>query len=99
MSFTDGKRRVATEADCAVPWSGEPKGKRFRCALCGHRFEPGDGWRWQHGSNQSFIDPDTGSTFGVFNFKVCDDCDGDDVLDRWVQRNIEFRSPRFWALR
>lgn len=99
MSFTDGKRRVATEADLAMSWCGEKNGKRFRCYLCGHRFRAGDGWRWQYAGCRNFVNPETGKTFGVSNFFVCDGCDGDDVLDRWVQRNIEFCSPRFWALR
>ena len=99
MSFTDGNRRVATEEDLAMSWGGEKKGKRFRCYLCGHRFRVGDGWRWQYAAGRKFVNPETGKTFGVFNFVVCDDCDGDDVLDRWVQRNVDYNSSRFWALR
>lgn len=95
-SFTDQKRRVATEADCKAPWGGDRTGARFRCYLCGHRFQQGDGWRWVYSSARGLtID---GKKFGVINFLTCDACDGDDVLDRWVKRNEEFNSDRFWAL-
>jgi hypothetical protein len=97
MSFTDGKRRVATEHNCVTRWGGESKGRRFRCYLCGHRFQPGDGWRWQYAAGQNVTED--GRKFGVTNFLVCDACDGPDVLDRWVKRNAEFLSDRFWALR
>lgn len=96
--FTDGKPRIATEADCKTAWGGHPNGARFRCYLCGHKFRPGDQWRWQYGSGRSVLAPD-GRTLGVMNFLVCKDCDGPDVLDRWVERNVEFMSGKFWALR
>jgi len=98
MSFTDQKRRIATEKDCSARWSGAKDGKNFRCAMCGHRFQVGDGWRWQYGQGRSF-ESDTGATLGVRNFLVCDECDGPDVLDRWVARNEDFYGPRLWALR
>ena len=83
--FTDQKRRIATEADCKARWGGEPNGARFRCYLCAHRFVPGDGWRWVYSLKH-------------MNFLTCDACDGDDVKERWAQRNAEFRADRFWAL-
>ena len=94
--FTDQKRRVATEADCAASWGGVKNGVRFRCYLCGHRFVPGDGWRWVYSAGQS--QEIEGKRFGVVNPMTCDSCDGDDVLDRWVKRNEEFNSAKFWAL-
>lgn len=98
MSFTDQKPRIATEEECRAPWGGEKHGKKFRCYLCGHRLIPGDAWRWVYGAGRKF-ETDDGRTFGVINLMVCAACDGPDVLDRWVDRNREFYSARFWALR
>jgi hypothetical protein len=99
-NFTDQKRHVATAADCGAAWGGEKNGARFRCYLCGHRFKPGDGFRWQATGGASFTTHD-GKKYGVFNCTVCDDCDGPDVIERWVERNREFNelmNTRFWAL-
>lgn len=97
MSFTDQRRRVATEEECRRSWAGEKDGKRFRCGLCAHRFKAGDGWRWVYTAGASFeID---GKKSGVCNFLTCDSCDGPDVIDRWLERHREFYSDRFWAIR
>lgn len=96
MSFTNGKRWVASEKDCRTKWGLEGDG--FRCGLCGHRFAPGDGVRWQYGAGRTFKAED-GKTYGVCNFKVCDQCDGPDVLDRWVALHEEISQPKFWAVR
>lgn len=98
MGFTDQKRWVATEEDCKRSWSGAENGANFRCYLCGHKFLAGDGCRWVYSSARGFVDSDD-KRWGVINFMTCDTCDGEDVLDRWIQRNEEFNSARFWALR
>ena len=95
MSFTDQKRWIATEKVVAAKWGLDGSG--FRCGLCGHRFMVGDGVRWQYGSGRTF--EHEGRTLGVCNFKVCDTCDGPDVLDQWVALHREFYQPKFWALR
>ena len=82
MSFTDQQFRTATEEHVKARWGGVPDGKRFRCYLCGHKFQVGDEWRWVMGRK-----------FG--NLMVCRDCDGDDVLDRWHKANEELKT-RFW---
>jgi hypothetical protein len=87
MSFTDQKPRIATEQDCAAEWGGGPNGKRFRCNLCGHKFVPGDVWRWVYGGPVKLI-----------NFLVCEKCDGSDVMSRWVEANKELRERFWWAL-
>lgn len=98
MSFTDQQRRVATEADLVAPWGSHRDGRNFRCYLCGHRFRVGDGWRWVYSAGTSY--ELNGKKFGCINFKVCDDCDGPDVRDRWAKRHAEFYGDdRFWALR
>lgn len=96
MSFTDQKSRKATENDLKARWNGKKPGEEFRCYLCGYKFKVGDIWRWVYGSNRKVTAPN-GITWGVCNFIVCEDCDGDDVLDRWVQANEEARR-RFWWL-
>jgi hypothetical protein len=66
MSFTDQKPRIATREDCfIVRWSGGGPGEKFFCHLCGHKFVPGDQWRWVY-QNSS---PNPG------NCLVCNDCD------------------------
>ena len=98
MSFTDQKRRVASEAEISRSWAMEKNGTRFRCYLCGHQFAPGDGWRWVYTGGKNFTTKD-GKAFSVMNFLTCDSCDGPDVIDRWGALNGEFHSSKFWALR
>lgn len=95
MGFTDQKPRKATEDDLKAKWNGKGPGEDFRCGLCGYRFKLGDIWRWVNSGRRNFKDGD--KTWGVCNFMTCEDCDGDDVLDRWVQANEEAHR-RFWWL-
>jgi len=93
MSFTDQKARIATEKDCQARWGGEGPGVEFRCYICGHKFIPGDIWRWVYSAGRTFqVD---GKTCGLINFLVCSTCDGDDILDRWVKHSEE-GYQRFW---
>lgn len=85
-TFTDQQPRIATKADCRRNWGGVPNGRRFRCYLCGTRFAEGDVWRWVHAGKRN-----------VVNFFTCDDCDGSDVLDRFVAANKELRRRFWWA--
>ncbi len=84
-NFTDQKQRIATEEDCDGPWGGEKHGKRFRCYLCGHKFVPGDKWRWVCAA----------ASVALYNLLVCEQCDGEDVLERWQRQNDE-ATQRFW---
>lgn len=81
MSFTDQQPQIATEEDVKGNW-----GKLFRCYLCGHKFIPGDVWRWVHATHVQH-----------YNFITCKACDGPDVLDRWVAISKE-AEQRFWWL-
>lgn len=83
MSFTDQKRRVATEKHCNANWNGGKNGKYFRCYLCGHKFVEGDGWRWVYGDTQTI------------NFCTCDSCDGDDVVERFLKQEQEYKD-KYW---
>jgi len=83
MTFTDQKPRLATKQLCET-WGGNDKGKRFRCYLCGHKFVPGDIWRWVYSGKYT-------------NFLVCKMCDGDNVLDRWEVANDELKRRFWWA--
>ena len=87
MSFTDGKQFVATEHHCQLRWSGARPGVRFRCGICGHKFEPGDVVRFVYTNNL----PGYGG-----NPLVCATCDGPDVIARWKALCDEAASPRFW---
>ena len=95
--WTDQKRRVATIEDCETRWGNHKPGERFRCYLCGHKFKPGDGWRWVYSGTGGH--DTTGKRWAVTNLKTCDACDGPDVVDRWAQRHAEFYSDQFWAIR
>jgi len=94
-SFTDQKQRLATEEDLQARWSGAGPGERFRCYLCGHKFQLGDLWRWVCSRNKTVSDIN-GFVWMMPNFLVCNDCDGDDVLDRWVELNQEYFQKFWW---
>lgn len=93
-NWTSGEPQVATEADLKAGWGGIPNGVRFRCYLCGCKFKLGDGWRWVWSKNATYTV--NGKEFGVSNFMTCAACDGEDVLERWVQMNIDAHT-KFWS--
>lgn len=70
-SFTDMQPRVVDDYYLGMNWGGQGR-QRFHCYLCGHHFELGDIFRWQ-AVNGPYI-----------NLFVCVDCDGPDVVDRWM---------------
>lgn len=84
MSFTDEKPRVATRDQCNN-WGRKENGERFRCYLCGYKFIPGDYWRWV------LCSP-------LINFLVCENCDGEDVKERWDTQNKELEARFWWAV-
>ena len=74
MSFTDQKCRTVTKEDLTAPWCGYKDGSHFYCKLCGHSFEEGDEWRWVFAGKVHLP-----------NLQVCSNCDGEDVLEKWVK--------------
>jgi hypothetical protein len=86
MSFTDQKPRIVTEKEYHGKWGGYTDGRRFRCYMCGHRFQIGDIFRWVCPKNS-----------GVINFMVCEKCDGPDIVDRWIERVKELETKFWWA--
>ena len=84
-NILDQKPHVATEKDCQAPWSGVKGGKRFRCYLCGHKFEAGDTFRFVYGQGKTI------------NFLVCDKCDGEDVFERWLEHH-RIAYEKYWWL-
>ena len=87
-NFTNQRPWIVSEDDLKLPWSGSPK--NFRCYLCGHRFKVGDVCRWV------FTNLIKG---GGGNPLVCESCDGDDVIDRWVKAREEMRERFWWAFK
>jgi len=87
MSFTDQKPRLVTEKMCPGNWGGYKDGRMFRCNMCGHYFKVGDTFRWVMATSR-----------GVTNMMVCEECDGPDILDRWVERIKEYKDSKdkFW---
>jgi len=92
--FTDQKPRRATQEDLEANWSGSPD--NFRCYMCGYKFQLGDYWRWIYANCAGIVMPITGQKVGLCNFKVCEACDGPDVLERWVQKHKDFYSLSNW---
>lgn len=87
-SFVHGAPQVATDKDLATKWSGGKPGERFRCYLCGHKFEVGDAWRFVYANG-------TPGTMG--NFMVCKPCDVE-PLAKMVAAVEELKSRFWWAL-
>ena len=84
--------KTATEEVCSRPWSGSKNGLRFRCHLCGHKFTPGDKYRFVYSNFE-------GSPTRTGNFCVCEACNDDDDVLRAKRAEAEdegFR--RFWWL-
>jgi len=90
VSFTDGNPWVATEEDCLATWMGGKHGGYFRCALCGHRFKPGDRVRWVH----------TNDTPGPANGNplVCKSCDGtkEEIITKMTAMWEEAENRMWW---
>jgi hypothetical protein len=92
----DGKQHVADEHICSRKWSGAPAGQNFRCALCGHKFKPGDTFRFVLTNTKAASDAKVpgGNPF------VCASCDGinEDVYSRLVSMQCEWDEikNRFW---
>ena len=76
MKFTDQKPMIATEKDCQGRWKGGNNGKYFRCHFCGHKFKPGDQYRWIYTNDLS--------GYGGNPF-VCQQCDDttENVIAKW----------------
>jgi hypothetical protein len=87
MSFLDGKKQIATQKDLDARWSGKPNGKNFRCYLCGYKFKLGDYWRFVYAAKINKI-----------NFLVCENCDSEDVLEKWNQAHEELNNRFWWAI-
>ena len=92
MSFTDETEQIATEHDCKLPWMGGAKGKYFRCALCGHKFEPGDKWRFVFTNN---LPGASGNPL------VCETCYGSatEARAKWQAKCAEWNSGFWWWFR
>jgi len=92
-SFTTQKPMVATEDDCKAPWSGGKNGKNFRCYFCGHKFFPGDYYRW------IFTNNTPGAGGNPLTCKSCDDGDRDKMVEKWkslCKRAREEDSTMWW---
>lgn len=90
MSFIDGKPRTATEEDCKACWTtSEKPGERFRCYLCGYKFVVGDYWRFVYAN---------GTEGSMGNFLTCKDCDGENVLQTYIERCNMLRKSFWWII-
>jgi hypothetical protein len=86
--LTDGKLRVATEQNCQAAWGGTPGGERFRCYLCGHRFKPGDKWR--------FVYLNSTPGYNLGNALACEKCDCPDIVERFIELGKMLRRCAWW---
>lgn len=86
-NFLRGEPWIADENDCSARWSGGKNGKYFRCAICGHKFTPGDRVRCVYSNH----------TYAHGNPLVCEQCDGSDdhVLEKWKEM-YRIAREKFW---
>jgi len=91
-TFTDQKPFVVDAKALSVRWSCRQPGEGLRCYLCGHRFEVGDVCRWVYAGEQKV------SGRGLLNFLTCKDCDGPDILARWVAHCEILEDLYWWAI-
>ena len=95
MSFTSQLPFVVTDKDVATKWGGFSDGRKFRCALCGHRFVVGDTARWVCTNFDAPIYKGIGG-----NPFVCSPCDApkDELLEKLQAMRAEFNAlkARFW---
>jgi hypothetical protein len=82
--WTKNVPQIATKEHCSIPWNGGKNGKYFRCYLCGHKFVPGDNWRFIYGKNV------------CRNIFVCRECDGPDEELRQKFADIEKKYSWIW---
>ncbi len=82
-----GVQQIATQEHLDMQWGVRPKGKGFRCYLCGHKFKLGDKWRFDIPKGRARCP----------NFFVCTDCDGDDVIDRFEAHVKNLYEAYWWA--
>lgn len=89
-SFTNQKPQIATKEHLTANWGGGKPGDRFRCCICGYKFILGDYWRWVYTN-------DIAGAGG--NPLICQNCDGPDVRERWIEMYRVFReeiTPKYW---
>jgi len=82
--WTKGKTQIATKESCSLDWNFGKGGKYFRCHLCGHKFVPGDQWRFLYGLNK------------CRNLMVCGQCDDKDENLRDKFAEIEEKYSWIW---
>lgn len=84
--------KIATEETCRGPWLGEPNGVHFRCALCGHKFVPGDEYIAVY-TNDLLV--------GGGNPLMCSTHRAPILAMRalWIERCQEYLSEKFWWFR
>lgn len=87
-SFTDGKPRIATAQDVAMPWLGYRDGRCFRCNLCGEFILIGHSWQlvWTNGAVR---------TGNFLAHATC--CDGGDPIAKMKALEDE-GFKRFWFM-
>ncbi len=66
--------------------------KELRCYMCGHTFKSGE--QVSLLNNNSWTDRPT----GFFNPLICDNCDGEDVLNKWAERCKEAKKKFWWMV-
>ena len=88
-NWTNGKPFVATQGDCQLRWGCGKPGQNFRCAFCGHKFQPGDTVRWVYTNDAK------GAGGNPF---VCQTCDGprETLIAEILARRATLRDARWW---
>jgi hypothetical protein len=72
VGILDGQQHIVDAEMCNRKWGGSPAGLKFRCALCGHKFVPGNIVRFVITNTR--VASEAGAPSG--NPFVCSKCDG-----------------------
>lgn len=83
--------KIATEEDCKLCWSCGKPGQFFRCALCGHKFVPGDNYTIAY----------TNDLPKAYGNPICCTSHGTvaEIREQWIERSRRFHATEadeFW---
>ena len=92
-SWFYGEPQIATEGNIKF-WNDKPRGRQFRCYLCGYSFQLGDYWRYVYDNGTMKGIPASGANQG--NFMVCKNCDCDNIREKWLEHCKDIPTKYWW---
>lgn len=89
------ERNIADDTTCKARWGCGKPGVRFRCYLCGHKFQAGDGYVMH-------VSPKHDGQH-LPNFLSCDICRNEAVYSGGIEavwsKQVDEAKTRFWWMR